>query len=113
MRPPVKPTDITIKIIYTTAVELCVDFSDPPRPSYCDVLSEICISQSIFDVLGLLFTANEGFECGYFQQKLLNEIQARKFIDGCSIALCSDTVSEVSAGICHRNRKKFNCMTLS
>ena len=78
--------------------------SDPPRPSYCDVLSEICISQSIFDALGLLFTANEGFECGYFQLKVLNEIQVLKFIDGCSVALCSATVSVILAGICHRNK---------
>ena len=26
-----------------------------------------------------------------------------KLIDGCSLALCSATVSVVSAGICHRN----------
>ena len=28
---------------------------------------------------------------------------ACKLIDGCSLALCSATVSVVSAGICHRN----------
>ena len=27
-----------------------------------------------------------------------------KLIDGCSLALCSATVSVVSAGICHRNK---------
>ena len=37
---------------------------------------------------------------------------ACKLIDGCSLALCSTTVSVVSAGICHRN-SQFNCMTLS
>ena len=29
--------------------------------------------------------------------------RACKLIDGCSLALCSATVSVVSAGICHRN----------
>ena len=29
---------------------------------------------------------------------------ACKLIDGCSLALCSATVSVVSAGICHRNK---------
>ena len=29
---------------------------------------------------------------------------ACKLIDGCSLALCSTTVSVVSAGICHRNK---------
>ena len=29
---------------------------------------------------------------------------ARKLIDGCSLALCSVTVSVVSAGICHINK---------
>ena len=29
---------------------------------------------------------------------------ACKVIDGCSLALCSGTVSVVSAGICHRNK---------
>ena len=29
--------------------------------------------------------------------------EACKLIDGCSLALCSATVSVVSAGICHRN----------
>ena len=29
---------------------------------------------------------------------------ACKVIDGCSLALCSTTVSVVSAGICHRNK---------
>ena len=29
---------------------------------------------------------------------------ACKLIDGCSFALCSTTVSVVSAGICHRNK---------
>ena len=38
---------------------------------------------------------------------------ACKLIDGCSLALCSATVSVVSAGICHRNEVQFNCMTLS
>ena len=32
-----------------------------------------------------------------------------RLIDGCSLALCSATVSVVSSGICHRN--KVNCMT--
>ena len=29
---------------------------------------------------------------------------ACKLIDGCSLALCSATVSVVSAGLCHRNK---------
>ena len=31
-------------------------------------------------------------------------IGACKLIDGCSLALCSATVSVESAGICHRNK---------
>ena len=38
---------------------------------------------------------------------------ACKLIDGCSLALCSATVSVVSAGICHRNEVNSICMTLS
>ena len=31
---------------------------------------------------------------------------ACNLIDGCSLALCSATVSVVSAGLCHRNKAK-------
>ena len=36
-----------------------------------------------------------------------------KLINGCSLALCSATVSVVAAGICRRNEFNSNCMTLS